>query len=143
MNMLRSTIQALEVQSATIATLQSMGETLSAAIRPETPKPAPEAKSEVPSPAAQEADPPSETATRARAPKSKKAAEAMSAAPGMANPAIWWNMLQDQFKQAVDTALASEKPEAAEETPHPAVKPAARKSTTSRKRTSAKPPSGK
>src|ERR1035437_5754432 len=36
MNMLRGTIQALEVQSATISTLQSMGETLSAAVRSST-----------------------------------------------------------------------------------------------------------
>src|SRR5215212_7434460 len=34
MNMLRGTIQALEVQSATIATLQSMGETVSAMMKP-------------------------------------------------------------------------------------------------------------
>ncbi|UUZ50941.1 hypothetical protein LP420_15750 [Massilia sp. B-10] len=26
----------------------------------------------------------------------------------MANPVAWWNMLQDQFKQAVTTAMSSE-----------------------------------
>src|SRR4051794_15708193 len=34
MNMLRGTIQALEVQSATISTLQAMGQNLSAAMNP-------------------------------------------------------------------------------------------------------------
>ena len=39
--------------------------------------------------------------------ESEKVAD--TAAP-LGNPAMWWNMLQDQFNQAVNTALASEKP---------------------------------
>jgi hypothetical protein len=121
MSMLRGTIQALEVQRGTIATLKSVGASLAAAVNqptgndksifdanpyasaffhhareadkektatPATPAPAPEAKPE------------------ATAPADKPGADA--AAAQMANPAVWWNMLQDQFKQAVSTAMASE-----------------------------------
>ncbi len=103
MNMLRSTIQALEVQSATISTLQAMGESLSAAVNPapraEPPAPAwaPEAK---PEPAAAKEAP-------AEPSQAKPPAEPAAGAP-LPNPAMWWNMLQDQFKQAVGSAMAAE-----------------------------------
>ena len=108
MNMLRSTIQALEVQSATIATLKSMSETLSAAVKPSPARnaasAAPPAPKEEPKAAAPEAEAP---------PEQPKAAAGTDAWPNaqLGNPAVWWNMLQDQFKQAVTTAMASEKPE--------------------------------
>jgi hypothetical protein len=109
MNMLRSTIQALEVQSATISTLQAMGESLSAAVKPapreepRKPEPAPEPEPEAKQP---------ETEAPAPKAKAKKAAQA-DAAAALANPAIWWNMLQDQFKQAVDSAMTAEAPKPA------------------------------
>ncbi|MDR3480812.1 MAG: hypothetical protein P4L91_08880 [Burkholderiaceae bacterium] len=121
MNMLRSTIQALEVQSATIATLKSMSETLSAAVKP---SPARSAASEAP-PAPKEE--PKAAAPEAEAPPEPlKAAAAAGSTAGagtdaqLGNPAVWWNMLQDQFKQAVNTAMASEKPAK----PEPSVVPA-------------------
>lgn len=114
MNMLRGTIQTLEVQSATIATLQSMGSMFgahAAAASPVTPPtasgfgfpawpPAPAAgASAKPSAAA----PPVPEPAPAAAPEPVADAEA-SAAP-LANPNAWWNLLQDQFKQAVGNAL--------------------------------------
>jgi len=112
MNMLRGAIHALEVQSATLVALQSMGQTLSASAK---------------SPAATTQAPPA-----AGASGSAQTDNTGFSAP-MPNPAAWWGMLQDQFKQAVATATSSD--------PAPAVeaKPAA-KSTTARKRKS--PPGG-
>lgn len=130
MSMLRGSIQALEVQRGTIATLKSVGASLAAAVnqphssdhksifdanpyasaffhhareadkdkdkdKAATPAPAP-----APAPAAAAAAKPEASAS------AKPAAD--TAAAQMANPAIWWNMLQDQFKQAVSTAMASE-----------------------------------
>ena len=124
MNMLRSTIQALEVQSATISTLQAMGESLSAAVKPapreEPPaaarKPEPEPEPEEPEAKQPEVKQPE--ADAAAAPKAKATPQPDAAA--LANPAIWWNMLQDQFKQAVDSAMTAEAPKAAPAKPAPA-----------------------
>ncbi|MBV7538395.1 hypothetical protein KW842_21710 [Duganella sp. sic0402] len=110
-NMLRGSIQALEVQRDTIATLKSVGASLASAVNtgvsdksifdanpyasaffhhareadkaqaaPTPPPPAPEAKSE----------------------------QAEPSAASAGQPNAWWNLLQDQFKQAVSTAMASE-----------------------------------
>jgi hypothetical protein len=111
--MLRGTIQALEVQRGTIATLKSMGAALADAVKqpganeksvlaaapyasaffsqPVEPRAKPEPK---PEPEPQLAAKP--------APTDK------DAAPAMANPSLWWNLLQDQFKQAVTTAMSSD-----------------------------------
>jgi hypothetical protein len=145
MNMLRSTIQALEVQSATISTLQSMSATLSAAVQANSDavtKSAAHAKTVEPvaeppkaPPAAQPAAEPAKSATP----------NPQANAAQLANPAIWWSMLQDQFKQAVDTAMASEKqkPTAKEDVKKtvepPADKPAAKKTAAPRTRKAAKP----
>ena len=121
MNMLRSTIQALEVQSATIATLQAMSESLSAAVKPSSPpaRGAASATATAAGSATSDSASASNAERRAEKPKSTTESGADSSAV-MGSPAVWWNMLQDQFKQAVDTALASEKPT-------PAAKPTASK----------------
>lgn len=128
-SMLRGTIQALEVQRGTIATLKSMGAALSNAVKQpganeksvlaaapyasaffSQPAVEPVAKAEA------KQDPKSDTAagwphaaapaaTPAPAPAADK--QAAPSAP-MPNPALWWNMLQDQFKQAVSTAMSSD-----------------------------------
>lgn len=118
LSMLRGTIQALEVQRGTIATLKSMGATLANAVK----QPGANEKSVLaaaPYASAFFAQPAVEPAQKAEAkpapvpeapPAAAPSAEAASmpgAAP-MANPALWWNMLQDQFKQAVTTALSSD-----------------------------------
>ncbi|MDF3035918.1 MAG: hypothetical protein K0S28_1192 [Paucimonas sp.] len=116
MNMLRGTIQALEVQSATLSTLQAMGQSFSAAMTPEKTqkKEAPPTKDKAPA---------NDEKKQARAgvkngesphgdeeKSGKKNALPDSAdfMQPMANPAVWWNMLQNQFNQAVGSALEEE-----------------------------------
>lgn len=170
MNMLRGSIQALEVQRATIATLKSMGDAFSAATQPgasETKEkaafdPAAFWSSLMTTPAVP-ATPAAPAAKEpvASAPESKPAAEPAPApeqSPAdkpdaradmvgqMVNPATWWNVVQDQFKQAVSSAVASEKvekaapaaaPKRARAAAKPAAKPAAGKAAP-RKRPAAK-----
>ncbi|HEY0584727.1 MAG TPA: PhaM family polyhydroxyalkanoate granule multifunctional regulatory protein [Pseudoduganella sp.] len=147
--MLRSSIQALEVQRGTIAALKSMGQSLAAAVQqaphhdpfakpaaPAAAKPAPEAAKPAPDPAKPAAE-------------AKPAAHdtASTAANQMANPAAWWNLLQEQFAQAVNTAMASDpapKPAAANngaahDAGKPAAKPAARKPAAKRAPKAPKP----
>jgi hypothetical protein len=135
--MLRSSIQALEVQRGTIAALKSMGQSLAAAVqqpphhdpfanvgKPKEAKPAEAVKPEAKPDAKPAAD-------------GKPAGDAASAAANqIANPAAWWNLLQEQFTQAVNTAMATEpiakpaadaKNGAAHDNGKPAAKPAARK----------------
>jgi hypothetical protein len=120
MNMLRGTIQALEVQSATISALHSMSEALSAAVRPAATTEAAAAPRESAYSFSKEAGKSTERSAEApeaeQKPESKPSPKPHTTAQGepaaqLANPAIWWNMLQDQFKQAVNTAMASEKSE--------------------------------
>jgi hypothetical protein len=115
MSMLRGSIQALEVQRGTIATLKSVGASLAAAVNQGTNDKSifdanPYASAFFHH--AREADkepaaaPPAAPKPQADAkPEAKPGADA---AAQMTNPAVWWNMLQDQFKQAVSTAMASE-----------------------------------
>ncbi|WLI89564.1 hypothetical protein Q4S45_00070 [Massilia sp. R2A-15] len=77
--MLRGTIQALEIQRGTIASLKSMGASFAEAMH----QPKGEAKDD------------------------KAEPKAGAAAPSMPDPALWWNVLQDQFKQAVASAVSS------------------------------------
>lgn len=122
MSMLRGSIQALEVQRGTIATLKSVGASLAAAVNQPQSKDHKSIFDANPYASAffhhaREADkdkPAAPTAAPAPAPApaqaaaDKPAAAEQPAPAPMANPAIWWNMLQDQFKQAVSTAMASE-----------------------------------
>ena len=98
MNMLRSTIQTLEVQSATLSALQSMSESFASAAKGgggDDGKPAfesPFAKSEEGAAAAAMPDP-------------------SAFAAQFANPSAWWNSVQDQFAKAVGSAMTPpEKP---------------------------------
>jgi hypothetical protein len=125
--MLRSSIQALEVQRGTIAALKSMGQSLAAAVQ-QPPgaqhfttanwPPAAHSTHASNGHAAQAkaqpvaAAPAQEAAKPADKPQATPDA-ATAAAAQMANPAIWWNLLQDQFKQAVSTAMAAEPAKAA------------------------------
>jgi len=152
-SMVRGSIQALEVQRNTIATLKSMGKSLATAVQqpgekdtkslfesipyasaffqhaadalqPAAPGPAPkEARVEAkpstwpdpPAPAATAA--PAAPAPAASTPAADAGAAASStaanandamAAAGLANPSVWWNLLQEQFKQAVTGAMSAE-----------------------------------
>lgn len=124
-SMLRGSIQALEVQRGTIATLKSMGASLAAAIT----QPGASEKSvfeSVPyasaffqhaTPAAPAPEPkPAPAPVPAPAPEPAAAAPADAggqAAAQLANPSAWWNLLQDQFKQAVSTAMSPDAASAA------------------------------
>lgn len=110
--MLRSSIQALEVQRGTIAALKSMGQSLAAAVQ-QAPHNDPFAKPATAA-AARPADKPAGDAAKpAEKPADAKPAAhdtASAAANQMANPAAWWNLLQEQFAQAVSTAMAPTRP---------------------------------
>ncbi|QYG04736.1 PhaM family polyhydroxyalkanoate granule multifunctional regulatory protein [Janthinobacterium sp. PAMC25594] len=120
-SMLRGSIQALEVQRGTIATLKSMGASLAAAIT----QPGASEKTvfeSVPYASAffQQATPaaPAPKPAPAPAPAPEPAAAAPDdagnqAAAQLANPSAWWNLLQDQFKQAVSTAMSPDAASAA------------------------------
>jgi hypothetical protein len=130
MNMLRATIQALEVQSATLSTLKAMGDNINSAMQ-NAAKDNPAAREQAAASAAQGADAKAEARRKTRSSlkeEFKTSAKpeggeevapgpASTAAAGMAqsgfvapltNPAAWWNLLQDQFKQAVGTAMSTE-----------------------------------
>ena len=133
MSMLRGSIQALEVQRGTIATLKSMGASLAAAIT----QPGASEKSlfetvpyasaffqqataaaAAPAPEPAPAPAPKPAPAAAPAPAAPPAAAASSeassqAAAQLANPSAWWNLLQDQFKQAVSTAMSPDAASAA------------------------------
>jgi hypothetical protein len=122
--MLRSSIQALEVQRGTIAALKSMGQSLAASMQQPVGKPdkspfassstsrAPNGHAAEPKPEPAAAAPSAEDSAPADKPHAATDA-ATAAAAQMANPAIWWNLLQEQFKQAVNTALTTEPAKAA------------------------------
>ena len=121
LSMLHGTIQALEIQRGTIATLKSMGAALASAVQQPGANEksvlaaAPYASAFFPPPAepraALRAEPKPEPKIE-RAPEAPAApeptAQTAQAAAQLANPNAWWNMLQDQFKQAVTTAMSSE-----------------------------------
>ena len=122
-SMLRGSIQALEVQRGTIATLKSMGASLAAAIT----QPGASEKTvfeSVPYASAffQQAAPAAPAPAPKPAPAPAPAPEPAAAVPDdagnqaaaqLANPSAWWNLLQDQFKQAVSTAMSPEAASAA------------------------------
>lgn len=152
MSMLRSTIQALEVQSATLSALQTMSASMNslaqagaaglAAAAPSAPSaasapstPAKSAATPAPSfsfepPVAEKPAAPGGASSPAPSDRPSEAPQAnadMANTAAFANPAAWWNLLQDQFKQAVSTAVAAD-PEAAQKPGAEAAKPPARKS---------------
>jgi hypothetical protein len=142
MNMLKGTIQALEVQRATISALKTMGESFAQATThrenttttpfasqwpmPETGAAAKTSvKQTVPEPAVEdEVDeeeydeddvdtdkptvaPESEVSSAEKKAEVKQAA-AKPEASSFSNPAAWWTVLQDQFKQALHHAMQDE-----------------------------------
>lgn len=104
--MLRGTIQALEVQRGTIATLKSVGASMSAAIKQQPPSEKAVLES---SPYASAFLFPNAQTPKEEPPAAEEAADAAGdAGASMANPLAWWNVLQDQFKHAVNTAVVTD-----------------------------------
>ena len=131
MGMLRSTIQALEVQAATISTLQTMGERFTASMNPASQD---AGQSSMGSNGARASNGASDSHGTERAhnpppePTSKDEQDAASLTAPLVNAAAWWNMLQDQFKQAVNTAMTETQAVAAAATAPVAEKPKAKAS---------------
>jgi hypothetical protein len=104
MNMLRGTIQTLEVQSATLTALQSMSESFAKATSPSAADP-------------KAAKPASKTEPACNNEAFDKMPIPSDFAAHMANPTAWWNTVQQNFSQAVSQAMAPEQKTADNTTP--------------------------
>jgi hypothetical protein len=154
LSMLRTTVQSLEVQRNTIATLKSFGGAMlsagaaqhpAAAASENWPYPAghPAAAGlPMPPPAAVAPAPAPPQSKAARRPRGARAAASSTAAALPLNPTAWWNTLQEQFTKIAATAAAEAQAAAKEAAtakagtkPAPAAKAGARK----RRRRQAKP----
>ena len=126
MNMLRSSIQALEVQSATLNALRSVSESFAkaaagatGATTPADDKPVFESPFQSPfqstfqsafeSPFQSSAQTQPPSAPESSAAASGTADPAAMAAP-FANAAVWWNAMQEQFSNAVSQAMQQSTP---------------------------------
>ncbi|MCS0598035.1 PhaM family polyhydroxyalkanoate granule multifunctional regulatory protein [Massilia agri] len=106
LGMLRGTIQALEVQRGTLATLKAMGDSMAQAMQragtdPALAQPFAQffASAAAAAPPAPQPDAPAAPGGAADAADPSQSGATMPAA------VAWWNMLQDQFRQAVATAM--------------------------------------
>ncbi|WP_025916051.1 PhaM family polyhydroxyalkanoate granule multifunctional regulatory protein [Herminiimonas sp. CN] len=110
MSMLRNTIQAMEVQRATIGTLQSMSAAFQSAVDSSAEQKFDAAAFWASLQAGQAS--PAAAGTKAAEPAGASAErKATINAPDelaaqMTSPAAWWGILQNQFKQAVSNAVA-------------------------------------
>lgn len=110
LGMLRGSIQALEVQRGTLATLKAMGDSMAQAMQRAGSDPAMAApfaqffaqSAGVPTP-----PPPPEPKAEQAGAASGQAEPSGQQAANSAMPAAvaWWNLLQDQFRQAVSSAM--------------------------------------
>jgi hypothetical protein len=125
MNMLRGSIQALEVQSATLTALRSVGESFAKAASgagasaPADDKPAFESpfQSSFQSPFQSSFQSPFEQAAQADA-----TADPASMAAPFANAAVWWNAMQEQFSNVVGQAMQQATPPEAKSPKKPGAK---------------------
>lgn len=145
MNMLRGTVQALEVQAATLSALQSMGEsfsaTMNAAGQQASAYAAPNGSGAGAEEPEEEVDDSQETVQPT--PRDEQDAAALTAP--LVNAAAWWNVLQNQFQQAVGNAMTAEPATASQEDkdeekakPKAKPKPKSRTTAASKSRTSKK-----
>ncbi|MEX5747848.1 PhaM family polyhydroxyalkanoate granule multifunctional regulatory protein [Massilia sp. X63] len=119
LGMLRGTIQALEVQRGTLATLKAMGDSMAQAMQRAGSDPAMAAPfAQFFAQPAATPTPPPPPAPQADSAKAAPADLANASAANSAMPAAvaWWNLLQDQFRQAVSSAMpaAGATPDASE-----------------------------
>ena len=98
LHMLKSTIQALELQHGALAAMHSIGESMAAAM-PDMAKTRPEATKGAPHDERAEPD-----AATARSSPEEAPPPAGPAAPFQADPAAWWDLLQAQFNQIAQVA---------------------------------------
>ena len=107
-SMLRTTIQTLEVQRATIATLKGISGAMLAPLtrpgqKPDAAELPPNAFAMPPMPAAEE---PGAARRSGRKRHKAKPPHPPTVADAPLNPAAWWNTLQDQFTKIAATAAA-------------------------------------
>jgi hypothetical protein len=121
LSMLRTSIQALEVQRGTLATLKSMSESMAQAMGQKGDQTAslPPFAAFFNAAGNQQAGTPPAPGVQAGAQAGPGAAAGPASADAMMPAAVaWWNLLQDQFRQAVASAMPadggpSDKPAAA------------------------------
>jgi hypothetical protein len=111
---LKATIQALEVQKMTLATLKGMNVSMAEVAKAFTPQPSSAAPEPEPAPAPA-------PAAASEPPAGAPAAEA-GAVPGMVDAMQWWGALTQQFQQIAASAMQDA---AARTAPSPAPAPAA------------------
>lgn len=119
-SMLHNTIQALEIQRATIATLHSLSSTMAQTMQ----------------------SPDARTTKSAKTADQKKSDEAaLEVSPLVSQSAAWWSAVQEQFKQALGTALANSAAniETAKSATENAKKPAAKPATKAKSASPSKP----
>jgi hypothetical protein len=148
---LKATVQALEVQKMTLATLKGMNVSMTEVAKAFTPKAAEPAEAPAPAPrqTAWAPSPPPE-APRAAEAEAPESAEDDKPAPGVVDPMQWWGALTQQFQQIAGAAMKEAaaravpapaapatpaRKAAASPSAKPAAKPAAKKSA-ARKRAS-------
>ncbi len=120
MNMLRSSIQALEVQSATLAALRSVGESFAKAASGAGTSSATDDKPAFESPFQSPLQSAFDQATSSGA-----APDPAAMAAPFANAAVWWNAMQEQFSNAVGQAMQQATPPE----PKPSKKPTTKKAS--------------
>jgi hypothetical protein len=132
MSMLRSSIQALEVQSATLKALRSVGQSFTHAASAATTASTPSGSADRPT-----FDSPFDKAAKA-ADEQPAGGDGLAGFPDaaamatqFANPAAWWNTVQEQFSNAVGQALTPPKKKTSRRT-GTASKTAAASSTSAR-----------
>lgn len=116
LTMLRGSIQALEIQRGTLVTLKAMGDSMAQAMSQtgaaSDAAMAPFAQffAQAAAPAAtRAADTPAPTPPAAPPPPPQASPDAQAAqAAAMPAAVAWWNLLQDQFRQAVASAMPPE-----------------------------------
>jgi hypothetical protein len=117
-SILRTTIQSLEVQRATIATLKGISGAMMAPMlgRPESaprlpPNPPPEVALGLAAMKAEESNAARatlpDTGKKTRPPARKRSAAQSAASAEPLNPAAWWNTLQDQFTKIATAATSN------------------------------------
>ncbi|MEF9928045.1 MAG: hypothetical protein RR983_00145 [Massilia sp.] len=119
-NMLHGTIQALEIQRGTLATLKAMGDSMAQAMgQSKVGESSVAPFAQFFAQMAQTATPPAQTPPTPTPPPppAPDAPQAVPDAAGAAMPAAvaWWNLLQDQFRHAVASTIPAEGAAAADD----------------------------
>lgn len=134
MNMLRGSIQALEVQSATLTALRSVGESFAKAASGTGAAASADDKPAFESPFQSSFQSPFEQATQAGA-----GADPASMAAPFANAAVWWNAMQEQFSNVVGQAMQQATPTETKSSKKTAAKKTASGKTAATRKRSTRP----